>query len=108
MANTILQTTNNPLLKPESIKLAHSNSTIKKMFNGTVTTNFGNAGWNDFGKERYGFLGWMGLGGSVMQWHPKKNIAFAYTMNKMEITPDCIRARNLQKTIINCIDKYNI
>ena len=32
-----------------------------------------------FKSGREGFVGWLGLGGSVLQWHPRHNMGFGYT-----------------------------
>ena len=57
---------------------------------------------------RDGFVGWMGFGGSVMQWHPEMKIGFAYI-------PTCLhwydlencRAGKLQKKAVECTRLIN-
>ena len=34
---------------------------------------------------REGYFGWMGLGGSVFQWHPEKRIGFAYVPTSLNV-----------------------
>jgi len=34
---------------------------------------------------REGYFGWMGLGGSVFQWHPEKKIGFAYVPTSLNL-----------------------
>ena len=34
--------------------------------------------------ERAGYYGWLGFGGSVMQWHPDLNIGFGYAPSLLE------------------------
>jgi len=34
---------------------------------------------------REGYFGWMGLGGSIFQWHPEKRIGFAYVPTSLNI-----------------------
>jgi len=70
--------------------------------NGAYPTWFGNAGFNDFKNERSGFVGWMGLGGSVIQWHPEARVAVGYATNLMEGTFGNDRARVLQDEILRC------
>ena len=57
---------------------------------------------------RDGFVGWMGFGGSVMQWHPELKIGFAYI-------PTCLhwydlencRGGKLQKRAVECTKLIN-
>lgn len=36
-------------------------------------------------KGREGFYGWMGLGGSIFQWHPEKKIGFAFVPTQLHL-----------------------
>lgn len=99
-----------PLLSANSAALAHSG--VKKMkiafgplLPGLVDSHFGNAGWNDFKGSRMGFVGWMGAGGSVLQWHPGQRIGFGYAMNLLEVTPTCERARAMQVALLKCAEE---
>jgi len=93
------------LLSPEGCKEAHAGAVEKKMFH-IMKTSFTNAGWNQFestdGGGRSGYVGWMGLGGSVMQWHPVERIGFGYAMNLMEVCPGNERGRVLQEVTLKC------
>jgi hypothetical protein len=44
----------------------------------------------------------IGLGGSVMQWHPEEQIGFGYAMTQLEVTPTNERARVLQAAVVTC------
>ena len=33
-----------------------------------------------FNKNREGYFGWFGYGGSIMQWHPELKIGFAFVI----------------------------
>ena len=60
------------------------------------------AGMN-FGRD--GFYGWMGLGGSVFQWHPRKRIGFAYVptaLNPIDLFNE--RGKSYQKAVVQCLD----
>ena len=68
---------------------------------------FTDGGWANFreskkGKGRDGYTGWMGLGGSVLQWHQEESIGFGYAMNMMEVTPTNERGRVLQNAVQDC------
>ena len=54
---------------------------------------------------RDGFYGWMGLGGSVFQWHPRKRIGFAYVptaLNPIDLFNE--RGKSYQKAVVQCLD----
>merc|ERR1712224_879949 len=82
------------LLSSEGHAQAHADPVTKKLF--MMKSHFTNAGWNLWRKTRMGYVGWMGLGGSVMQWHPEQSIAFGYAMNCIESAPWNARAAALQ------------
>jgi len=84
------------------VELAHKNPVSLRMFSGLLNTHFNNAGWNAFQDQRVGYVGWMGLGGSVMQWHQGCEIGFGYAMNLLEATPTNERALNLQLVALKC------
>ena len=93
------------LISKEGLEKANTGLVEKRMFQGLFNSHFSNAGWNHFKENRFGFIGWMGSGGSVMQWHPDFQCSFAYTMNMMEISPTCERAKALQSCVIQCLSK---
>ena len=85
---------------------------------GNVTTHFTQGGLNYFtmtgtknsatdralNKGREGFYGWMGLGGSIFQWHPEKQIGFAFVPNTMHVI-DLFNERGkvYQEEVLRCI-----
>eukprot|EP00927_Polykrikos_kofoidii_P077744 TRINITY_DN7465_c0_g1_i4.p1 TRINITY_DN7465_c0_g1~~TRINITY_DN7465_c0_g1_i4.p1 ORF type:complete len:451 (+),score=47.32 TRINITY_DN7465_c0_g1_i4:70-1422(+) len=72
----------------------------KTMFG--IPFSFTNAGWCEFGNLRRGWVGWMGYGGSVMQWHPETVMGFGYAMNLLEPCFVNARALQLQKAALDC------
>jgi len=105
---TAFDTPVKPLLSSLGASLAHSGVVPMKIafgpkpVLGLLDSHFGNAGWNDFKDGRVGFVGWMGAGGSVLQWNPELRIGFGYAMNLLEITPTCERGRAMQVAVVKC------
>merc|ERR1711977_162222 len=89
------------LLSSEGVEAAHAAPV--KMTMGPLPTSFTNAGWNLFEDRRYGFVGWGGLGGSVVQWHREERVGVGYAMNLLEYSPANDRARVLQQAILACV-----
>ena len=58
-----------------------------------------------FKSGRDGFVGWLGFGGSVMMWHPSRNIGFGYTVSLLTWW-DLVNTngRKLQKEVVKCVD----
>ena len=57
-----------------------------------------------FNKGRGGYYGWMGLGGSVFQWHPEERIGFAYVptaLNPIDLFNE--RGKSYQKVVLDCV-----
>ena len=56
-------------------------------------------------RERLGYFGWDGFGGSVMQWHPELKIGFGYVPSKLRwyYAYSEVGAA-LQKAVVDCID----
>ena len=54
-------------------------------------------------RGRDGFFGWMGLGGSVFQWHPEKQIGFAFVPTRLHML-DLVNERGklLQQATLSC------
>jgi len=53
---------------------------------------------------REGFYGWLGLGGSIFQWHPEHKIGFAYvptSLNWLDIVNE--RGKRYQAEMLNCV-----
>jgi len=80
---------------------------------GTETT-FSQGGVNFFkaGPEsteqdnlRKDWVGWMGLGGSVFQWHPELKISFAYVPSLLQpFDYTCLRGAYLQSEVVKCVE----
>ncbi|MEM7078483.1 MAG: serine hydrolase domain-containing protein [Pseudomonadota bacterium] len=54
---------------------------------------------------RAGFFGWMGLGGSIFQWHPEREIGFGYvptSLNVLDFVNE--RGKAYQAEVIRCLD----
>ena len=53
--------------------------------------------------NRYGYFGWFGYGGSVMQWHPEKKIGFAFVPTFLNTT-EMVNQRGaiLQQLVVDC------
>lgn len=58
----------------------------------------------DFNEGREGFYGWMGLGGSIFQWHPGLDIGFAFVPTSLHVL-DLFneRGKKYQAETLNCI-----
>ncbi len=53
---------------------------------------------------RTGFAGWMGIGGSVCQWHRDHNIGFAYVPTFLAYEdPSNTRGALLQRKVVECV-----
>jgi CubicO group peptidase (beta-lactamase class C family) len=59
-----------------------------------------------FNDGREGFCGWMGLGGSIFQWHPEQDIGFAFVPTSLHLL-DFIneRGKTYQAEVMRCIAK---
>jgi hypothetical protein len=59
-----------------------------------------------FNEGREGFCGWMGLGGSIFQWHPEQDIGFAFVPTSLHLL-DFIneRGKTYQAEVLRCIAK---
>jgi len=53
---------------------------------------------------REGFYGWMGLGGSIFQWHPEARVGFAFVPTQLHVL-DFVNERGkvYQKEIMKCL-----
>lgn len=99
-------------------KALHDKKECKKL-GGNVSTHFTQGGLNLFtmngsdnsapdralNQGREGFYGWMGLGGSIFQWHPEKQIGFAFVPTSLHVI-DLFNERGkvYQKAILQCIE----
>jgi len=53
---------------------------------------------------RQGFIGWMGFGGSIFQWHPGHHIGFGYSSTLIDSTDmNNNKGLKLQRTVLQCI-----
>jgi CubicO group peptidase (beta-lactamase class C family) len=54
---------------------------------------------------REGFYGWMGLGGSLFQWHPEKKIGFSFVPTSLHVL-DVVneRGKAYQAEILKCLE----
>ena len=61
-------------------------------------------GERDFNEGREGFYGWMGLGGSIFQWHPELDIGFAFVPTSLH-TLDFLneRGKYFQAEVMRCV-----
>ena len=60
------------------------------------------------GAERAGYYGWVGFGGSVMQWNPELNIGFGYIPSLLEWYEfDNHKGANLQQLVVECAKAAN-
>ncbi len=89
---------------------------------GFVTTSFTQGGVNLFTEEdqqstaleraanagREGFYGWLGLGGSIFQWHPQYKIGFGYvptSLNVLDLVNE--RGKAYQAEVLKCVENIN-
>ena len=57
-------------------------------------------------RGREGYYGWMGLGGSIFQWHPERRIGFAYvptSLNVLDIANE--RGKAYQAEVVACVER---
>jgi CubicO group peptidase (beta-lactamase class C family) len=97
------------LVSQEGLERAKGDPVRKSMF-GPVKTSFTNAGWCIFdnkhlGPGRLGYVGWLGAGGSVLQWRSDLRIGFGYAASRMEISPRNLRGEALQAAVTDCAAK---
>lgn len=102
---------------PAAWQALHDKAVTAKL-GGNVTTHFTQGGLNYFSmvgttssgtdrslnQGREGFYGWMGLGGSIFQWHPEKDIGFAFVPTSMHVI-DLFNERGkvYQEEVLRCI-----
>jgi len=67
----------------------------------TVDSELGRA----LNKGREGFYGWLGLGGSIFQWHPEHEIGFGYvptSLNILDLFNE--RGKTYQAEVLRCVE----
>ncbi|MEH6636568.1 MAG: serine hydrolase [Halioglobus sp.] len=88
----------NQYLTEQAWSAMHANP-IKAKMGGILTTRFTQGGVDKFTKYepgsteieramnegREGFYGWMGFGGSILQWHPELDIGFAFVPTSLHV-----------------------
>jgi CubicO group peptidase (beta-lactamase class C family) len=62
----------------------------------------------EFNEGRQGFYGWLGLGGSIFQWHPALDIGFAFVPTALHVLDFFNeRGKALQAETLNCVARIN-
>ena len=59
----------------------------------------------EFNEGREGFYGWMGFGGSIFQWHPEKEIGFAFvptSLHWLDLLNE--RGKRYQAQVLKCVE----
>jgi CubicO group peptidase (beta-lactamase class C family) len=59
-----------------------------------------------FNVGREGFYGWMGLGGSIFQWHPRHEIGFGFVPTSLHVL-DFLneRGKTYQAEVLRCVER---
>ena len=59
-----------------------------------------------FNAGREGFYGWMGFGGSIFQWHPEREIGFAFVPTALHVL-DIVNERGkvYQTEVLRCVER---
>jgi CubicO group peptidase (beta-lactamase class C family) len=107
-------------LSEDAWKALHGNPDTKDMGFGTTTFTQGGVAKfaetsqsstkreRDFNEGREGFFGWMGLGGSLFQWHPEHQIGFGYvptSLNVLDLYNE--RGKTYQAEVLKCVKALN-
>ena len=107
---------NYQIMSPETYEALHANVIERPML--ALDTGFTQGGLARFSTRpatdspfarglnngREGFYGWMGLGGSIFQWHPEKKIGFAYaptSLNVLDLVNE--RGKSYQTEVVRCL-----
>ncbi len=89
---------------------------------GFIATDFTQGGVNEFqtlppgssrrdrafNNGREGFFGWMGLGGSIFQWNPRREIGFGYvptSLNVIDLVNE--RGKAYQAEVLRCVERLD-
>ena len=106
------------VLSEAAWKDMHDEPIVSEM--GFSTTNFTQGGVNlfvetdpqqsdeldrAFNAGREGFYGWMGLGGSIFQWHPEHEIGFGFVPTSLHVV-DIVNERGkvYQAEVVRCVE----
>ena len=108
------------LMSDQAHELLHAAPQERSMM--ALTTTFSQGGLASFpqprqqdtrfdrelNRGREGFYGWMGLGGSIFQWHPKLRIGFGYVPTSLNIL-DLVNARgkSYQAAVVECVNRLS-
>jgi len=104
-------------LSEEGWKAMHEHP-LKALMGGMMTTRFTQGGVDcftpvtssstraerDFNEGREGFYGWMGFGGSILQWHPGLDIGFAFvptSLHALDFFNE--RGKRYQAELLKCV-----
>ncbi|MEM9175968.1 MAG: serine hydrolase domain-containing protein [Myxococcota bacterium] len=106
------------LLDPAACEALHAETTEADMI--IMPTSFSQGGVNAFrathvgspelgralNEGREGFFGWMGLGGSIFQWHPEHEIGFGYVPTSLHVL-DLFneRGKAYQAEVLRCVER---
>ncbi|MEP6388991.1 MAG: serine hydrolase domain-containing protein [Halioglobus sp.] len=106
------------VLSPDAWQALHANSETA-MMGGVIPTRFTQGGVDRFqptspnsqllerafNEGREGFYGWMGFGGSIFQWHPDRDIGFAFVPTSLHYL-DFLneRGKSYQAEVVRCVD----
>ena len=104
------------LISEDGVQALYANKVTCNML--SMETTFTQAGLNAFrtpgfgasamsrglNEGRDGFFGWMGLGGSIFQWHPETRVGFAYvptSLNVFDLANE--RGKAYQQAVMECL-----
>ncbi len=94
------------LLSYETCELAQSNPHEDYDAILKCKTKFTAGGWHVFdsklGFDRQGSLGWIGMGGSCLQWHTQQRVGFGYTCNLFGLSLNNVNSARVQNEVIEC------
>ena len=100
-------------LSEQAWQAMHAEPVVRNMAFETTFTQGGVAHFGAPGRTRLeraanqgreGFYGWMGLGGSIFQWHPEKKIGFSFvptSLHAIDLVNE--RGKMFQKEILRCL-----
>ncbi len=105
---------NREIMSQESWNDMHANPVSRYML---LTTHFSQGGVNHYrlpalsshmdrsgNKGREGFWGWMGLGGSIFQWHPEHKIGFGFVPTRLHALDFMNeRGKAYQAEVLKCV-----
>jgi CubicO group peptidase (beta-lactamase class C family) len=104
-------------IPPSAVEAIHTDPRFADM--SIMKTTFSQGGVNQFvdvgasasaferglNEGREGFWGWMGLGGSIFQWHREHEIGFGYvptSLNVLDLMNE--RGKAYQREVLRCVD----